>query len=196
VCWIVAGGLCACIDSKSVRGQVVQVERPRSALQVLRISPHATIVPLWELLFLRTDSIFPRASLCLVNFTSRGARHRGEIMRSTPDLIAELDEEAKNHWIVVMVVDLETSITFVQAKDENRLAMLNSAIQEGGTPVGLIVADESGLDVAMSMRVYPEHWNSKKFDAEGYLFALIDGKLPASSQVFRSSHGRGSKLPN
>jgi hypothetical protein len=117
-------------------------------------------------------------------------------MRSTPDLIAELDEEAKNHWIVVMAVDLETSITFVQAKDENRLAMLNSAIQEGGTPVGLIVADKSGCDVAMSMRVYPEHWNSKKIDAEGYLFALIDGNLPASSQVFRLSQSRGSKLPN
>jgi hypothetical protein len=106
-------------------------------------------------------------------------------MRGTPDLIAELEEEAKNHWIVVMAIDFETSIIFVRAEDENRLAMLNSAVQAGGTPVGLIAADKlSGCELAMSMRVYPEHWDSKELDAEGYLLALID-------QI-----GQSTKLPN
>jgi hypothetical protein len=96
-------------------------------------------------------------------------------MRSTPDLIAELEEEAKKHWVVVMAIDFESSIAFVRAEDENRLATLNSAIQAGGTPVGLIAADKSeSCELAMRIWVYPEHSDSKEFDAEGYLFALID----------------------
>jgi hypothetical protein len=124
--------------------------------------------------------------------------------RSAQDLIAELEKEAKNHWIVVIAIDFKTSITFVRAEDENGLAMLNSAIRAGGSPVGLITADKSGCDVAMSMQAYPEHWNSKEFDGEGhphpsdarrYLLALIDQIRPASSRVF-SSQSRGIKLPN
>jgi hypothetical protein len=95
-------------------------------------------------------------------------------MRSTPDLIAELEDEATKHWVVMMAVGFEDSTIFVGAKDENRFAMLNSAIQAGGTPVGLIAADKSGNELTMRARVYPEHHDSNEFDASGYLHALID----------------------
>lgn len=78
-------------------------------------------------------------------------------MRSTPDLIAELEDEARKHWYVTMVVGFETSTIFVRATDDNRITMLNSAIQAGGTPIGLIAADKTGTGLAMRARVYPEH---------------------------------------
>jgi hypothetical protein len=93
-------------------------------------------------------------------------------MRTTPDLIAELEEEAKKHWYVAMAVGFETSTIFVQAEDENRLALLNSAIHEGGIPIGLIAADKTGNQLALRVRCFSEHQNSEEFDAQGYLLAL------------------------
>jgi hypothetical protein len=95
-------------------------------------------------------------------------------MRSTPELIAELEQEAKNHWYVAMVVGFENSTIFVQAEDKDRLAMLNSAIQAGGIPVGLIATDKSGTGLAISVRCYPEYQNSEEFDAENYLTSLAE----------------------
>jgi hypothetical protein len=93
-------------------------------------------------------------------------------MRSTPDLIAELEDEAREHWHVVMAIGFETSTVFVRAKDENRIAMLNSAIQAGGTPVGLIAADKTERGLVTQVWAYPEHEDSQEFDAIGYLHAL------------------------
>jgi len=92
-------------------------------------------------------------------------------MRTTPDLIAELEQEAKEHWFVTMVIGFENSTIFVQAKDANRLATLNSAMQADGIPVGLIAADKDGDELVLRVRVYPEHqeWEG----AEGFLTALI-----------------------
>jgi hypothetical protein len=95
-------------------------------------------------------------------------------MRSTLDLIAELEEEAKSHWYVAMVVGFETSTIFIQAKDENRLEMLNSAIQAGGIPVGLITTDKSGTGLTISAHCYPEHQDSEEFDAKSYLTTLAE----------------------
>jgi hypothetical protein len=94
-------------------------------------------------------------------------------MRNTPDLIAELDDEATEHWHVLMVIGFEDSTIYVRPTDEGRLAQLNSAIEMGGTPVGLITADKTGHEVVMSTRVYPEHEGSEEFDAKGYLQDLV-----------------------
>jgi hypothetical protein len=78
-------------------------------------------------------------------------------MNSTPDLIAELEDEARNRWHVAMVVGFETSTAFVQAGDENRLVLLNSAIHAGGIPVGLIAADKTGNELTLQARCFSEH---------------------------------------
>ena len=93
-------------------------------------------------------------------------------MRGTRDLIAELEEEARHHWDVVMAISFEASTIFVRANDENRLQTLNFAIQAGGIPVGLIATDNSGSELAMSWWVYPEHQDSEEL--EGCLSALIE----------------------
>jgi hypothetical protein len=91
-------------------------------------------------------------------------------MRSTAELIAELEQEAQQHWYVTMVVGFENSTIFVQTKDENRLAMLNTAILAGGIPVGLIAVDKTKNELVLLTRVYPEHqdWEG----ADGYLTSL------------------------
>jgi len=105
-----------------------------------------------------------------------GFRHFGnedEAMRNTPDLIAELEDEPREHGYVAMAVGFETSTVFVYPRDENRLAMLNSAIQVGGTPVGLITADITEGGLLMRVWPYPEHQDSEELDAEAYLRALV-----------------------
>jgi hypothetical protein len=67
---------------------------------------------------------------------------RTKLMRNTPELIAELENEAREHWNAAIVVGLEDSTVYVLPQDENPLAMLNAAIQAGGIPVGLIVQIE------------------------------------------------------
>lgn len=93
-------------------------------------------------------------------------------MRNTPELIAELEDEARDHWLVVMAIGFETSTVFLRPTDENRLAMLNSAIEAGGIPIGLIAADKTESGLVMCSRVYPEHQDADEFDAEGYLHTL------------------------
>jgi hypothetical protein len=93
-------------------------------------------------------------------------------MTMAEQLIAELDNDAAKHWYVAMAVGFETSTIFVHAEDENRLALLNSAIQAGGIPVGLIAADKIENQLALRVRCFSEHQDSEEFDAEGYLLAL------------------------
>jgi hypothetical protein len=94
-------------------------------------------------------------------------------MRNTPELIHELEDEAKNHWYVAMIVGFESSTISVQAKDENRLATLNSAMQAGGIPIGLIAVDRTESELTILARVYPEHQDSEVF-AEAYLIPLAN----------------------
>jgi hypothetical protein len=90
-------------------------------------------------------------------------------MRRAKDFIAELEEEARKHWFAMMVVGAGNSTVFIQAKDDNRLALLNSALSVGSTPVGLIVAD-----ISLQTRPYFERELEEpdEFDPENYLRAL------------------------
>jgi homoaconitase/3-isopropylmalate dehydratase large subunit len=113
----------------------------------------------------------PRAidkSQCSLN------QERKEVIRSALDLIVELEEEAKSHWHVSMVAGFEDSTIFIHANDENRLALLNSAIEVGGVPVGLIAVDQSESDPVLRVRAYFEHQELEEFDAEPYLLAPTD----------------------
>jgi hypothetical protein len=93
-------------------------------------------------------------------------------MRSTKDLIVELDDEATKHWFVTMAIGFEHTTIFVAASDENRLASLNSAVREGGIPVGLIAADKADHEITMMARAFPEH--DASVDADGFLGALLN----------------------
>jgi hypothetical protein len=59
-------------------------------------------------------------------------------MRTTVDLIQELNEEANKFFTCALVVGFESTTTFVFSHQENQLERLNDAITHGGEPVGLI----------------------------------------------------------
>jgi hypothetical protein len=78
-------------------------------------------------------------------------------MRTTADLIQELDEEAGNFTGVALVVGFEATTTFVFAGKPNRLEKLNDAVSAGGEPVALIGYDlHHGLLTAQA-RALMEH---------------------------------------
>jgi hypothetical protein len=77
---------------------------------------------------------------------SLSARAEGNLpkedeMRSTRDLIKELEQEAREHSsakLVALVVGFEHTSSFVLATDVNKLEMLNEFIKQGGEPFGFI----------------------------------------------------------
>lgn len=62
-------------------------------------------------------------------------------MRSTADLIKELEQEAGEHSsakLVALVVGFEDTSSFVLASDVNKLEKLNEFIKQDGKPFGFI----------------------------------------------------------
>ena len=78
-------------------------------------------------------------------------------MRSTKELIAELDAEATQHMNVAMVVAFENTTLPIFPADENRLMLLDNAVNVGGSPIGLIAFDRSTNGLTIATRVFPEY---------------------------------------
>jgi hypothetical protein len=93
-------------------------------------------------------------------------------MRTTPELIAELDKEGTQHRFVALVVAFENSTVPIPASDENRLKLLNDAVNVGGSPIGLIAFDQSGQELTIITRVYPEYSGDEGEQANLCLEAL------------------------
>lgn len=82
-------------------------------------------------------------------------------MRSTLDVIKELDAEAKKFADLLLVVAFENTTQFIKAGDSDRLAKLNDAIGQGGEPIGMIGAVDNGTEVFIYKRVLAEHLNDE-----------------------------------
>jgi hypothetical protein len=68
-------------------------------------------------------------------------------MRSTADLIKELEQEAGEHSsakLVALVVGFAHTSSFVFATDVNKLEKLNEFIKQGGEPFGFICITQNG----------------------------------------------------
>lgn len=59
-------------------------------------------------------------------------------MRTTVDLIDELQMAAEGAERAALIVGFESSTIYVWADDSNPLASLNEAMKAGGTPVGIV----------------------------------------------------------
>ena len=102
-------------------------------------------------------------------------------MRSTPALIAELEDESRQHFDVQLVVAFEEFTIFIDPKDNSRLQLLNEATQNGGVPIGLFTAKRSGKELVISWRVYPEYEGEHRAWCEDFmdrLFAQLRLRLP------------------
>jgi hypothetical protein len=96
-------------------------------------------------------------------------------MRSTKDLIAELEEEAKQHFTCQLVIAFANTSILLRADDPDRLQMLNDAIQEGGIPIGLIAADKDESSLTVKTRAYAEHTGEAAERAALCLDELAEG---------------------
>jgi hypothetical protein len=94
-------------------------------------------------------------------------------MRTTKDLIDELDYEKSHFWVVALAVGFERTTTFIFAHEQNRWQKLNQAVSDGGEPIGLIAFNkEQDGSATCHSRVLVEHAHEQ--GAKDYLDRLID----------------------
>jgi hypothetical protein len=100
---------------------------------------------------------------------------------TTGELVQELKAEGRNHWLTYVVVAFKTGPEYV-GDDGDALRHLNDAVREGGTPIGLLVADkESGLIVIQGRVV------------RGRPDAANDGRVPARVRVRHAVEPRAER---
>jgi hypothetical protein len=104
-------------------------------------------------------------------------------MRTTPELIAELDADSARHARVVLVVGFANSFIVIDSSMGNRLQMLDDAVNMGGIPVGLLIGDLSGQVatgpiLTLTTRVNPDlhdNWAEQgKLLLEAYMQKVAD----------------------
>ena len=99
-------------------------------------------------------------------------------MRTTEELIQELDHEGRNFTRCGLVIGFETSTIYVWGNDANRHRMLDEAVHSGGKPVGMIGYDmHNGL---LSVHIRPleeyagEDWVAEYLEQASRQFSSID----------------------
>lgn len=93
-------------------------------------------------------------------------------MRKTSDLVNEMVAEAKNAWLVAIVVGFEGDTRFVFSSRKQPLGELNQLVQKGGSPIGLLRFDKENSHIQGSFRPFEEYANEEW--AKKYLAGLLD----------------------
>lgn len=101
-------------------------------------------------------------------------------MRNTAALIEGLETESAQHFACVLPVAFENTSIMINSTDENRLELLNDAVQQGGIPVGLLVADKEGFGaLAVKTRIFPEHLEHGPNESAQAFMEKIMGEMKA-----------------
>ncbi len=88
-------------------------------------------------------------------------------MRSTKDLIKDLDNEAivgdedRDELFTVLVVGFENESKTIFHNESNRLKRLNELVRNHGCPVGFIKAYRSGKELKFMTKLLPEVENDE-----------------------------------
>jgi len=122
---------------------------------------------------------------CVANLRGRGERNKamgenfenqlpqgGCSMRTTLDLIGELEQEARNFDLVALAVVLEEVSEFVFNSDRRKVERLAYLLGEGGQPVGFIGTETRGNTLRIRRRVLDEY--KDKLWAAEYLTSVTD----------------------
>jgi hypothetical protein len=113
-------------------------------------------------------------------------------MRTSRDLIRELEEEGSRHWYAAIAVAFDTSSVFVRSDDVNRQRLLSDAMRNGGIPLGVIALDRADGDITVMSWMYPEYAQEEKHrDTLGRLTDLViqgiaEGKSPEAPGGWRN----------
>jgi hypothetical protein len=96
-------------------------------------------------------------------------------MRTTEDLIMELEENAKGYAAAALVIGFESTTIFVMANDPNRLQLLNEAVALGGGPVCWYRGDIGRLEMGPLPEYEHKDWVNDYLNAlRGGMEAAID----------------------
>jgi hypothetical protein len=68
-------------------------------------------------------------------------------MRKTSDLVQEMRTEANNAFLVAIAVGFETDTKFVFSSSAHPLEDLNTLVQSGGAPIGLLRFDKENTTI-------------------------------------------------
>ena len=93
-------------------------------------------------------------------------------MRKTSDLFNEMREEAKDAWLVAIVVGFETEPKFVFSSQKHALEQLNQHVKNGGAPLGLLRFDKQNGTIQGSYRPFVEYENEEW--VQHYLAGLLE----------------------
>ncbi|MGA2918004.1 hypothetical protein [Methanoregula sp.] len=93
-------------------------------------------------------------------------------MRKTSDLVDEMRAEAKDAWLVAIVVGFETETKFVFSSRRHPLEELNQLVHNGGSPIGLLRFDKEHAMIQGSYRPFGEYENEDW--VKKYLAGLLD----------------------
>ncbi|WP_321507628.1 hypothetical protein [uncultured Methanoregula sp.] len=101
-------------------------------------------------------------------------------MRKTSELVNEMLTEAKNAWLVAIVVGSDTETKFIFSSARHPLEELNNLIKSGGSPIGLLRFDKEGTGIQGSYRPFEEY--ADEAWVKEYLAGLLDnaGEIVAS----------------
>ena len=83
-------------------------------------------------------------------------------LRSTLDLIRELEDEAARFWVCAIVVGFESKSGFVwsyEGTERDRLNSLNQMVASGGEPMGMVgvIKDERTETLTFASRLLAEY---------------------------------------
>jgi hypothetical protein len=110
-------------------------------------------------------------------------------MRKTADLVQEMQEVAKNAWLVAIAVGFENETKFVFSSGKNPLEELNKLVKNGGAPIGLLRFEKENSTVQGSYGPFEEYANEEW--VKTYLAGLLEntGEIIAISQNQQSVPG-------
>ena len=92
--------------------------------------------------------------------------------RTTADLVAELHEAAANRSHAALVVGFDHRTEFVWANDPHALHVLNTHMQNGGGPLGVVTSRDDGDGVtAVHARPLAEYEDAEW--VEKYLITIL-----------------------
>jgi hypothetical protein len=93
-------------------------------------------------------------------------------MRSTEELIQELDREAGNFTHCGLVIGFESSTIYIWGHDPNRQRALDEAVDAGGEPIGVLGCDMRDGLLSVQVRALEEH--AHEDSVAEYLHKLAD----------------------
>lgn len=103
-------------------------------------------------------------------------------MRKTSELVDEMRAEAKNSWLVAIVVGFESETKFVFSSRRHPVEVLDQLVRNGGSPIGLLRFDKKISTIQGSYRPFIEYENEDW--VKNYLAGLLEntGEIVAISQ--------------